>query len=78
MLAPLWARVPTWVQKALTDFVETFLASLAVLNLAVPGSLAEAEAQAVLVGTAALVALIAAARRAAPAAWLWLTTNLLP
>jgi hypothetical protein len=67
-----WNALPTWSQKAITDFIETFIAVVVTLNIVIPSTLPEAKAQGLLVGAAALTALIAAARRAAPAAWEWL------
>jgi hypothetical protein len=69
-------KLPLWVRKFVVDFVETGLAVLLALNLVVPGSLDEAKAEAAIVGSAILSALISAARRTAPDFIAWLRAQL--
>ena len=69
-------NVPLWARKAFVDFVEGAVAGILVLNLVLPHNIAEATAQAAIVGTAILSALIAATRRAAPDFLAWLREKL--
>lgn len=58
--------LPLWVRKFLVDFVEGAAAAVLVLNIAIPSTLGEVKAQAVVVGAAVAGALVSAVRRAAP------------
>ena len=69
-------KLPVWVRKFALDFGETFVALVVALNLVVPGSLDEAKAQGLLIGAAALSALVSAGRRAIPAAYAWAAEQL--
>ena len=60
----LWDRLPVWVQKALTDAVETGMAVLAAQALYFPTNFADLKAEAITVAGAVLGAALAALRRA--------------
>lgn len=68
--------MPLWVRKFIIDFVEGAVAAVLLLSLVIPHTLGEATAQAAIVGTALLAALIAAVRRNAGDALLWLRGKL--
>jgi hypothetical protein len=63
--------MPIFVNKFIVDFVETAIGAVLALNIFIPGDLSAAGAQASVIGTAVLVALAAAVRRAAPDFVLW-------
>jgi hypothetical protein len=44
--------MPQWLIRAVYDFIVTAIAGVLALNIAIPGSLAEAEAQASVIGVA--------------------------
>jgi hypothetical protein len=73
-LTAAWLRLPLAARKFIIDFAETFAAGLVVLNLVIPGSLGEAKAQGLLVGGAAVAALVSALRRATPTILTYLRT----
>jgi len=75
MLAKLQS-LPLWVRKAIIDFVEGAVTAVLVLNIAIPSTLGEAKAQAVIIGAAVGGALIAAVRRAAPDVLLYVRSKL--
>lgn len=56
--------LPDWVQRAIRDAIEGAIVALGALSLAVPNSLDDAKAQALIVATAIGGAVLAAARRA--------------
>lgn len=60
--------IPMFLRKFVVDSVETFVATLFAMNLAIPGSLDEAKAISLVLGAAMISAIVSAARRAAPAA----------
>ena len=60
--------MPLFVKNFIIDFVETFIGAVFAMNLAIPGDLNQAKALAMVLGAAAISALVSAARRAAPAA----------
>lgn len=66
--------LPLWVRKALVDFIEGAIASVVVLNIVIPGTLEEAQAQGAIIGAAIATAAVAAARRARPDFVAWLKT----
>jgi hypothetical protein len=67
---------PLWVRKFIVDFIETGAATLLALTFVVPTTLEQGKEVALLVGAAVAGALIAAARRAAPEAIVWLKEKL--
>ena len=69
-------KLPLWARKFLTDFVETGIALVFALNLAVPTNTDEAKVVAFAVGGAVLSAAISAARRSAPDFVAWLAGKL--
>jgi len=68
--------LPIWVKKAVVDFIETALAAILVLTLAIPANVEQAKEVALVVGMAVLGALIAAVRRAVPGFLVWLNEKL--
>jgi hypothetical protein len=70
----LWSKLPVFVQKFITDFVETGIAAVAATGVAFPHSLADARAAAIIVALALGGALVSAARRAVPGLWAWLVS----
>ena len=60
--------MPLFVKNFIIDFVETFVGAVFAMNLAIPGDLNQAKAIAMVLGAAAISALVSAGRRAAPAA----------
>lgn len=60
--------MPIFVRKLIVDSVETFIGAVFAMNLVIPGDLNQAKALAMVLGAAAISALVSAARRAAPAA----------
>lgn len=75
-LEPKPMSAPLFVRKFIIDLVEGSVTAVLVLSLVIPHDLAEAQAQAAIVGTALIGAAIAAVRHAAPAALLWLREKL--
>ncbi len=65
---------PDWFRSLITDFVEGAVTAVLVLDLAIPGDLDQAKAEALVVGTAIGGALVAAVRRAAPGFIGWIRT----
>lgn len=68
--------MPLWLSKFIVDATETGLAAVFALVLVIPGSVEEAQTQALIVAAAILGALIAAARRAIPGFIAWLNEKL--
>jgi hypothetical protein len=68
--------LPLWVRKFIVDFGEGAVSAVLVLNIAIPSTLGEAKAQAVIVGAAVAGALVAAVRRAAPDVLAYLRSKL--
>lgn len=68
--------MPLFVRKFIVDFVEGAVLGIFALNLFLPSNTDEAKAQAAIVGAGLLSAGIAAARRNAPAAFLWFREQL--
>jgi hypothetical protein len=68
--------MPIWLKSFIVDFAETGLAAVFALTLVIPGSIEEGQTQALILGTAILGALIAAARRAVPGFIAWLNAKL--
>lgn len=68
--------MPLFVRRFAVDFVETAIAAILALNIAIPGTLDEARAFAAVVGVAILTALVAALRRASPGFSEWLRAAL--
>lgn len=58
-----WLVLPTWLRKFVIDAVEGSVAAVAILNLALPRDLNEAQSQAFLIAAAAASPVLAAARR---------------
>lgn len=65
-------RIPLFVRKFIVDAAEAAITAVLVLNLVVPHTVAEAQAQAVIIGAAILSAIVSAARRAAPDFIAWI------
>lgn len=71
-IANFYHSLPTFVQKFVTDFIETGLATLGTLSLAFPATWQDLRALLISVGIGLLGALISAGRRAVPGAMAWL------
>jgi hypothetical protein len=68
--------MPMFVRKFVVDAVEGFVAFTLTLALVIPGSLDDAKAQASIVAVGLIGAIIAGARRNAPAALAWFRERL--
>lgn len=60
-----WGRIPTGVKNVVRDAIEGGLSAIVALNLAIPGSLVDAKAEALTAVVAAAGAIIAVLRREA-------------
>lgn len=68
-----WLRLPPWAQLFIRDAVEGAVAAVVALNLVVPHTLVDVQAQAVVIGSAVAAPAIAAFRRdALPAIIGWI------
>lgn len=77
MLRSTISRLPVWFRKFIVDAAEGFVSSIVVLNLFIPGTVTELQAQAAMIGAAFASAAIAAFRRNAGAARRWFADLLL-
>lgn len=68
--------LPLFVRKFILDFVETAIAAVFLLNIALPHDVSQAKQMAVTVGVAVFSALVSALRRATPGFLGWLKTKL--
>lgn len=68
--------IPLFARKFITDFVETSLAAVFALTLAVPTTPGDLKAIGYAIGVGVLGAAIAAARRAVPGLLVWLNDKL--
>jgi hypothetical protein len=73
-----WLSLPDSVRRFVIDSVEGAAAAVIVLNLAIPGSLSEAQAQGLLIVSAIASPILAAARRYLLPAFLGLLAYLFP
>lgn len=67
---------PLFIRKFLVDFIETAIAAILALSIAVPTSIATFQQVAVALGIAIVGALVSAVRREAPDFIIWLKDKL--
>ena len=68
--------MPAFARRFILDWVETALGLVLALTLTMPGDMDTAKAQALVIASAVLSALVSAARRAAPGFIAWLRERL--
>lgn len=67
-----WNLLPPWAQSAVNDFIAVVFIAIVALNLAIPGTLDEAKAEAFLILAAVVGVIEPWVRRHLPDAWGWL------
>jgi hypothetical protein len=74
-LYALYLRLPSFVRKFVTDFVETSVAYLIALNLAFPTNYTSLKQVGVVIGVGIAGSLVSALRRAAPGFLTWFSAK---